>query len=54
MAWGMIMAVPTVVGMLMLIFAQPSEEYQTFGEIILNGPEPMAETPKEDGYRQVA
>lgn len=40
MEWGMIMAVPTVVGMLVLIFARPAaKEYQTFGSTILNEPQ---------------
>jgi hypothetical protein len=40
MEWGMIMAIPTVIGMLVLIFAQPrTHEYQTFGSTVLNEPQ---------------
>ena len=39
MEWGMIMALPTVIGMLVLIFAQPGKSYQTFGSTAINEPE---------------
>jgi hypothetical protein len=39
MEWGMIMALPTVIGMLVLIFAQPGKSYQTFGSTSINEPE---------------
>ena len=40
MEWGIIMAIPTVLGMLVLIFAQPrTKEYQTFGSTVLNEPQ---------------
>jgi hypothetical protein len=40
MEWGMIMAIPTVIGMLVLLFAQPRpNEYQTFGSTVLNEPQ---------------
>jgi hypothetical protein len=39
MAWGIIMAVPTALGMLMLIFARSGEKkYQTFGATVVNAP----------------
>jgi hypothetical protein len=42
MEWGIIMAIPTVIGMLVLIFAQPrTKEYQTFGSTVLNEPQWM-------------
>jgi len=39
MEWGMIMALPTVIGMLVLVFAQPGKSYQTFGSTAINEPE---------------
>ena len=40
MAWGIIMAMFSVGGMLMLIFAQPQgERYQTFGREVVNPPD---------------
>lgn len=39
MEWGMIMALPTVIGMLVLIFAQPGKSHQTFGHATINEPE---------------
>jgi hypothetical protein len=37
MEWGIIMAFPTVLGMLLLLFAQGAEvEHQTFGQTIIN------------------
>jgi hypothetical protein len=39
MEWGIVMSVFTVVGMLMLIFAQPdTKDHQTFGHRELNPP----------------
>ena len=44
MAWGIVMSVFTVIGMLILIFAQPRDlEYQTFGRIEVNPPAPPAD-----------
>ena len=40
MAWGIIMAAFTVIGMLVLIFVQPGESrHQTFGSLVLNPPD---------------
>jgi hypothetical protein len=38
MAWGIVMAFPMVLGMLLLIFADGGVEYQTFGETVVNPP----------------
>lgn len=47
MEWGIVMAFPTVLGMLFLIFAMTGEaEYQTFGQMIVNPPA-MAEAEAE-------
>jgi len=40
MAWGIIMAMFSVTGMLVLIFGQPpTGQYQTFGREVVNPPE---------------
>ena len=40
MAWGVIMALFTVIGMLVLVLAEPrTSGYQTFGREVLNAPE---------------
>jgi hypothetical protein len=41
MAWGIVMAFPMVLGMLMLIFADSETDYQTFGQTVLNPPAAM-------------
>ena len=39
MAWGIIMALFTVIGMLVLVLAEPrTNAYQTFGREVLNPP----------------
>jgi hypothetical protein len=39
MAWGIIMALFTVIGMLVLVLAEPrTNAYQTFGREVLNAP----------------
>jgi hypothetical protein len=39
MAWGIIMALFTVIGMLVLVLAEPrTKAYQTFGREVLNPP----------------
>ena len=38
MEWGIIMSVFTVIGMLVLIFAQPMTDHQTFGEVETSPP----------------
>ena len=44
MEWGIIMSVFSVIGMLVLIFAEPKTDYQTFGYVELNPPtKPQAE-----------
>ena len=46
MEWGIIMSVLTVIGMLVLIFADPKTDYQTFGDVELNPPtQPKADAP---------
>jgi hypothetical protein len=56
MEWGMIMAFPTVIGMLVLIFAQPGKSYQTFGSTAINEPEwkvyHSTEEEQEQEYRK--
>ena len=56
MEWGIIMALPTVIGMLVLIFAQPHDvQYQTFGQTVLNAPEePIADAVSQEEYRRAA
>ena len=40
MAWGIIMALFTVIGMLILVLAEPrANAYQTFGREVLNAPD---------------
>jgi hypothetical protein len=39
MEWGIVIAFPMVLGMLVLIFGQSAEaDYQTFGHRVLNAP----------------
>lgn len=39
MEWGIVMAFPMVVGMLLLVFAHGSDgDYQTFGHTVVNPP----------------
>jgi hypothetical protein len=39
MEWGIVMAFPTVLAMLVLVFAEsPEGSYQTFGRAVLNPP----------------
>jgi hypothetical protein len=52
MEWGMIMAMFSVGGMLVLVFAQPQTgNYQTFGREVVNPPDTKAE---EAGVRRAA
>jgi hypothetical protein len=47
MEWGIVMAFPMVLGMLLLIFGQSAEaDYQTFGHRVLNPPAVMS-VPEE-------
>jgi hypothetical protein len=54
MAWGIMMAFPMVLGMLMLAFAEPETEYQTFGQTVLNPPTAMKADTEEQELRKAA
>ena len=55
MAWGMIMALFSVSGMLVLIFAQPQTEmYQTFGQEVVNPPDTSTADAEEIDVRRAA
>ena len=55
MAWGIIMAMFTVVGMLVLIFGQsPTDQYQTFGREVVNPPNIDATNADELEVRRAA
>ena len=59
MAWGIFMAVFAVIGMLVLIFAQPGDNrYQTFGSLVLNPPDASetdrAESSDRESVRRAA
>jgi hypothetical protein len=55
MEWGMIMAMVSVDGMLVLIFAQPeTERYQTFGREVLNPPDNSAPSVEGSDMRKAA
>ena len=56
MAWGIIMALFTVIGMLVLVLAEPrAKAYQTFGREVLNPPvTDKAETDECSEVRRAA
>ena len=56
MAWGIIMALFTVIGMLVLVLAEPrATAYQTFGREVLNPPPTeKAETDERSEVRRAA
>jgi hypothetical protein len=55
MAWGIIMAMFSVVGMLVLIFGQPpTGNYQTFGREVVNPPDTHAAGAEEAEVRRAA
>jgi hypothetical protein len=52
MEWGMIMAIPTIIGMLVLIFAQSrTTEDEAFGSTVLN--EPSGQYTRTETHRKV-
>jgi hypothetical protein len=55
MEWGMIMAMFSVGGMLVLIFAQPqTERYQTFGREVMSPPETSTADAEEIQVKRAA
>ncbi|WP_447978410.1 hypothetical protein [Candidatus Nitrospira bockiana] len=48
MAWMVLTSAAAIFGMFVLIFAEPRKgTYQTFGSVVLNAPEPEADTHEE-------
>jgi hypothetical protein len=54
MAWGIMMAFPMVLGMLILIFAEAETDYQTFGQTVLNPPTAMNPDTEGQELRKAA
>jgi hypothetical protein len=55
MAWGIIMAMFSVVGMFVLIFGQtPTGQYQTFGREVVNPPDTSTADAEQIEVRRAA